>query len=302
MSAEGSAPRRRPGRRLLAAGAVVLRGTGEQSQILVVHRPHFKDWSLPKGGLESGELLPGTAVREVQEETGHLVRLGHSLGSFEYQTKGGTKQVHWWRGEVIEAAEHLPDREVDKVEWWSLGKARSRLDYPLDRELLERALTAPPTTPVLVIRHGKAMARRHWTGPDPDRRLAALGRRQAQALVPLLAAFGVQLLASSPSTRCMATLLPYSEEFDLPIIGAPALSEEVAAADPERVPLIMTGLRDQALASGRALAVCGHRPVLPAMLAALGADYPGIKPGASAVLHLDQKGMAVRVDRLPPPL
>ncbi len=53
-----------------AAGGVVWRRDGDgPARVLVVHRPRYDDWSLPKGKLDDGENGPDAAVREVFEET-----------------------------------------------------------------------------------------------------------------------------------------------------------------------------------------------------------------------------------------
>jgi 8-oxo-(d)GTP phosphatase len=39
-----------------AAGGVIMRQSSRgETQVLLVHRPHRKDWTFPKGKLESGE-------------------------------------------------------------------------------------------------------------------------------------------------------------------------------------------------------------------------------------------------------
>jgi 8-oxo-dGTP diphosphatase len=53
-----------------AAGGLVTRGAGDGVEVLVVHRPRYDDWSLPKGKAEPGEADEETARREVEEETG----------------------------------------------------------------------------------------------------------------------------------------------------------------------------------------------------------------------------------------
>ena len=65
---------------ILAAGTVLWRRqeTGEL-EIAVIHRPHYNDWSLPKGKVDEAESLPTTAVREAKEETGYTVCLGKLL-------------------------------------------------------------------------------------------------------------------------------------------------------------------------------------------------------------------------------
>ena len=53
-----------------ASGGVVLRDGPNGPEVLVVHRPRYDDWSLPKGKREPGETDEQCAVREVEEETG----------------------------------------------------------------------------------------------------------------------------------------------------------------------------------------------------------------------------------------
>ena len=60
----------RTGREVQAAGGVVTRAAGDGPlQYLVVHRPRYDDWSLPKGKLEPGESFEDAARREIEEET-----------------------------------------------------------------------------------------------------------------------------------------------------------------------------------------------------------------------------------------
>ncbi|HET9561549.1 MAG TPA: NUDIX domain-containing protein, partial [Propionibacteriaceae bacterium] len=84
-----------PGRPVLAGGAVVtredqLRGT----EVLIIHRKRYDDWTLPKGKLEVGESLPACAVREVREETGVTIRLSVPLDHVSYEAgSAGLKEV-----------------------------------------------------------------------------------------------------------------------------------------------------------------------------------------------------------------
>ena len=58
-----------------AAWSTARRPTAGRSS-LVVHRPRYDDWSLPKGKLDSGESWEDAALREVEEEIGLRCRLG----------------------------------------------------------------------------------------------------------------------------------------------------------------------------------------------------------------------------------
>ncbi|MEJ7751273.1 MAG: NUDIX hydrolase, partial [Thermoleophilaceae bacterium] len=115
-----------------AAGGVVL----SDGQVLLVHRPRYDDWTLPKGKLDRGESFEEAALREVEEETGLVCRLGRELPSSEYRdNKDRPKIVRYWLMEV-EGGEFEANDEVDEVRWVSLDKAADELTYERDREVL----------------------------------------------------------------------------------------------------------------------------------------------------------------------
>ncbi|MDR1767094.1 MAG: NUDIX hydrolase, partial [Propionibacteriaceae bacterium] len=254
-----------------AAGTVAVRDRGgAEPEILLVHRPRYDDWSLPKGKLSDLESLPACAVRETFEESGVRARLGMPLDQVGYEVGAGDKTVAYWRASVVRAGRRPKGDEVDKIRWLPASKAVLKASYPEDPGLIRQALAMPSTTALIVVRHAKAVARDGWRRVDWLRPLAEKGAAQSRRLVALLAAYGVEELASSPSARCLQTLRPYARRRGLKITQLPPLSEEGYAADPAGAPAAMAELIRRVVASRRPLAVCGHRPVLPAMLAALG--------------------------------
>ena len=74
---------------VVAAGAVCWRLVDGKVRVLLIHRDHHGDVSLPKGKVDPGEATPQTAVREIHEETGYRVSLGAPLGTAEYLLPGG---------------------------------------------------------------------------------------------------------------------------------------------------------------------------------------------------------------------
>jgi 8-oxo-dGTP diphosphatase len=117
-----------------AAGGVVRRDDGS---VLLVHRPRYDDWSLPKGKLDPGETFEQAAVREVEEETGVRARLGRELPSIEYRdNKGREKVVRYWLMEVEEDPGFQPNDEVDELRWLEPGAATALLTYERDRDVL----------------------------------------------------------------------------------------------------------------------------------------------------------------------
>ena len=120
-----------------AAGGVVVR----DGRIVVVHRPKYDDWSLPKGKLEPGESWEEAALREVEEETGLRATLGDELASTHYAVGDRPKTVRWWRMSVIAEDGHEPDHEVDELRWVTPDEAMGLLDYEPDRQLVRQALS-----------------------------------------------------------------------------------------------------------------------------------------------------------------
>ncbi|CAI9405349.1 MULTISPECIES: NUDIX hydrolase [Aestuariimicrobium] len=286
--------------KLQAAGACVIReGDDGQPEVLVVHRPAYDDWSLPKGKPSPDEDLPVTAVREVLEETGCLVAIGAPLGHEFYETSKGRKRVTWWAGRLLSEVPRPPDAEVDRVEWMSLARARRKLSYPDEVRVLERAVTMVPTSVLAIVRHGKAMDRKHWSGgKDWKRPLSGRGRRQAKRLAPLLRAYGVERAVSSTSTRCVQTLEPFTRGAGIDLELAPELSEEAFETDPLPVRTTMRALlADARSVPGRAVAVCGHRPVLPEMREAIFAPTEPMLTGEVEVLHVTEGGEILAVEQ-----
>jgi 8-oxo-dGTP diphosphatase len=284
---------------ILAGGAVVTREHPTRgTEVVIVHRKRYDDWTLPKGKTEAGESIPASAVREVCEETGVTIRLGIPLDRICYESgKSGPKQVDYWGGTVLEARRRAPDAEVDVVSWLPVRAALSRLTFAHDHFLVQQYIDQPPTTPLLIVRHAKAMDRKDWSKKDAARPINARGRRQAGLLVPMLSAYGVTNLVSSSSSRCVATLVPYSKHRDLTIQRHDKLSEEDGADDPRGVSKLVRKIRDDLLSAREPTALCVHRPVLPHVLDALDIAPQTLVTGEFLVAHLTGDGTVHSVER-----
>jgi 8-oxo-dGTP diphosphatase len=126
-----------------AAGGVVWRRSAEGSvSILLVHRPRWDDWSIPKGKCEEGESDASCALREINEETGYTCRLGAELPSTRYRDhKGRSKVVRYWAMEPVAGdGEFTPNAEIDEIRWLTIPQAVKLLSYAHDRSVVQ-ALT-----------------------------------------------------------------------------------------------------------------------------------------------------------------
>jgi 8-oxo-dGTP pyrophosphatase MutT (NUDIX family) len=123
-----------------AAGGVVAREREDGSlEYAIIHRPKYDDWTLPKGKLDLGETEARAAIREVEEETGMLCRLGPDLGAVAYvDNSGRDKTVRYWLMTPIRGTFH-PTREVDDLRWLALENALPLLSYDRDRTILRAA-------------------------------------------------------------------------------------------------------------------------------------------------------------------
>ena|SRR5579862_1317379 len=116
-----------------AAGGVLVR----DGHVLLVHRPQYDDWTLPKGKLVEGESWEDGALREVAEETGLVCELGEEVGRTRYvDSRGRNKEVRYFRMTSDGRAE--AQNEVDEVRWVALEQAAGLLSYARDVELLSR--------------------------------------------------------------------------------------------------------------------------------------------------------------------
>ena len=285
-----------------AAGGVVWRprpprgpdDLKDRVEVLLVHRPGYKDWTFPKGKPDKGESLPATAVREIKEETGYTVRLGHPLPESMYRVKGGMKRVSYWVARPVgKPAEFTPNDEIDEVRWVGVKKARKLLTYDHDRILLKaftalRDAKAHRTRTVIILRHAQARTRNGWKADDLERPLTKPGETQAQRLSPLLAAYGVRCILTSPAVRCAQTVDTYARSIKALMEVDDRLAEDTKPRAVERS--IATVLERKG-----PIVVCSHRPTLPWIFGTLRIEPRELAQGEGVVVH-HRRGRVVAVE------
>ena len=262
----------------------------------MAHRPRYDDWTFPKGKPEAGEDLTATAVREIAEETGLRVRLGHPLPDTTYRIADGPKVVSYWSARTVGPEVGFePNKEVDEVRWLRLGEARKLLTYKHDIELLEafseiRETKAHRTRTLIVLRHAKAEPRDTWSGDDLDRPLTAEGKEQAAELSRILHAYGVRRVVSSPAVRCAQTVEPFANDISTFLEIDDRLSEDTRFTQVNRSIAALLDHKKPAV-------ICTHRPTLPWIFDAVGAEVVDLKPGRGVVLH-HRKGVVLATEPL----
>lgn len=125
-----------------AAGGLIWRTRTHHSEIMLIHRPCYNDWTLPKGKLGPGERWEEAALREVAEETGLLTCLDGFAGVLHYIVKDRPKVVLFWNmrpvgranGDLISPSPN----EVDQIAWLRLPEALRRMSYPDEKDLLQK--------------------------------------------------------------------------------------------------------------------------------------------------------------------
>ena len=121
-----------------AAGGVVTRtGPDGAVELLLVHRPRYDDWTLPKGKAEADESDEACALREVEEEASLVCDLGEEVAVTEYRdSKGRPKRVRYFAMTPRGGSEAAPRNEIDVVRWLPLAEAVEMLSYERDRRLV----------------------------------------------------------------------------------------------------------------------------------------------------------------------
>ena len=284
-----------------AAGGIVYRRRASQDgnpgelEVCLVHRPKYDDWSWPKGKLDANESHRHAAVREISEETGLPVVLGPYLDDVEYplsdegkknrkakSTASVLKHVKFWMATPISTEDdrkrsaafgpvHRADvGEINSVLWLTPAEARKKLTHSTDKDLLAVFMDrisegAEQAVAFLVVRHGKAEARKAWKGEEAHRPITPRGAAYAFALSYELACFNPKRLVSSPWIRCLETLDMFSWQTHQSIVHLPQLTEDAFAQNPHTSWECFYTEMLNAVRSGTPTAICMHRPVIGGM-------------------------------------
>ena len=288
-----------------AAGAVLWRySASKKIEIALVHRPRYDDWSLPKGKVEDKESHIACAFREVLEETGYTPVFGPEIGQATYKVEEEKKIVRYWSARATDAPVAPVDKnEIDEVLWLEVKDARKKLTLDDDREIVDFFIDfGVDTTPLVLLRHAKALKRTDWDGDDSDRPLDNLGQLQAKRLLPQFYPYNVSEIHSSDAYRCMQTVEDLSRALKLNCIVGLDLSEDAYSKDKEVALEYVSSLMNK----NKHVLICSHNPILPKVLKKLvGKKYfkeldSKLEPAEAWVIH-HRDGEVVSVDWLEAP-
>ena len=127
------------GDRIEAGGGVIVDMSKGKPRYLLIHRPRYDDWSLPKGKLNQREKHRDAALREVKEETGLVCDVLAKLSPVNYITPNGKpKRVKYWLMRAV-SGEFVRNDEVDAVTWVKRTQAMSLLTHVHDQAVLVEA-------------------------------------------------------------------------------------------------------------------------------------------------------------------
>ncbi len=290
---------------IIAAGGVVWRrDINGEIEVLLVHRPRYEDWSLPKGKLEEGEALISCAYREVLEETGLSIKLGPFIGSVEYYVPDGLKRVSYWSASLVEdkSAFHA-NEEVDQILWLDLESAALKATRDSDQEILQRfALIPYDSSALIMLRHAKALERTEWQGEDEDRPLQLVGQLQAKRMLSLYQVFGVDEIHTSDAVRCLDTVAQMAKALQITPVITDAVSEYTYKKNKEK----SIDYAKELIKKNKQVILCSHNPVLPRMMGKLTRkidfEYPDNKllPAEAWVLFHNKKEV-LQIDRVAAP-
>lgn len=247
---------------VLASGGIVWRPSIDGTEILLIHRDRYGDWTLPKGKLDKGESDLEAALREVREETGMVCRPGVPMGTMRYGLSNGSiKRVHYWSMEAVDGS-FSPNNEVDEIAWVTLPAAVRILTYERDRDLVE---SLQPnwwqlTGRIYLVRHARAGRRKDWKGEDSKRPLSNRGWEQAREIGAFLADAQVGRLVTSPYVRCRQTLEPAATLTNVKIERSKALLEET---NPKKAVKLLRKV------GNTPAALCSHGDIIPAVMTIL---------------------------------
>ena len=100
------------------AGAIIL---DKQNKILLIHRntKDLKQWELPGGKIEPGELPKQAVIRELKEELNIDVKIVKYMNFKEFEDDGVILKYHWYLCEIETGVPELVELKFNDMKYFS---------------------------------------------------------------------------------------------------------------------------------------------------------------------------------------
>ncbi|MEF9984562.1 MAG: NUDIX domain-containing protein [Oscillospiraceae bacterium] len=124
-----------------SCGALVIRGKGSDTQLLILKHKYGGHWSFPKGHVENGETEIQTALREVNEETGLTLDLfsGFRQAVEYFPSPNVKKEVVYFLGYAKNDNIKKQEEEISEIKWVKLDEAHKIVTFKNDKNLINQA-------------------------------------------------------------------------------------------------------------------------------------------------------------------
>jgi 8-oxo-dGTP diphosphatase len=148
---------------------------------------------------------------------------------------------------------------------------------------------------VYLVRHARAGSRGRWKGDDALRPLSKVGKSQANGIAKELAGAPIEVIVSSPYTRCVGTVEPIAEALGVEIETSDALAEGARVSQALR---LFEKVQD------REVVLCTHGDVMQDLLDHFGRHGVKLRDHRmekGSIWVFDVEGDSVRRARYVPP-
>ena len=148
---------------------------------------------------------------------------------------------------------------------------------------------------VYLVRHARAGSRSRWQGDDALRPLSKVGKAQANGIAKRLAGESIDVVVSSPYTRCVGTVAPIAEKLGVKVETSDALAEGAPVSQALR---LFEKVQD------RDAVLCTHGDVMQDLLDHFGRHGVKLRDHRmekGSIWVFDIEGDAVRRARYVPP-
>ena len=117
------------------AGGIIL---DKDNRILLIHRntPELKQWELPGGKLEKGELPEQAAERELKEELNIEVKILRYMGFKEFEDNDIILKYHWYQCRIQKGTPKLVEEKFDEIRYFSKAELEQNNELSSNMEVL----------------------------------------------------------------------------------------------------------------------------------------------------------------------